>query len=108
MNTLSRRELLTLGALAPVGLTLPRLLASETQTRRPARSCLLVFMEGGPSHIDLWDMKPGAPDNIRGEFRPIATRVPGLHVCERLPLVSQQIHRLALVRSVTHGITDHN
>lgn len=98
------------GALAPLGLGLPRLLAGEARKlgKARAKSCLLVFMEGGPSHIDLWDMKPDAPEEIRGEFRPIATKIPGLQVCDQLPLLAKQMHRLALVRSMTHGITDHN
>jgi hypothetical protein len=102
-----RREVLRLGALATVGLSLPQVLQAEGKTRA-ARSCLLIFMEGGPSHIDLWDMKPAAPAEIRGEFKPIVTDVPGLQVCEHLPLLSRQMHRLALVRSVTHSIVDHN
>ncbi len=111
---ITRREVLRLGGLAPVGLALPELLAREARAAdRPApktsaKSCLLVFMEGGPSHLDLWDLKPSAPAEVRGEFRPIATTVPGLHVCEHLPLLARQMHRLALVRSMTHGITDHN
>src|SRR5262245_37304628 len=107
----SRRELLRLGTLAVPGLGLPELLARESQTparKAKARSCLLVFLEGGPSHIDLWDMKPDAPAEVRGEFQPVATTVPGLNVCEHLPLLARQMHRLALVRSVTHAITDHN
>jgi hypothetical protein len=109
---ISRRELLRLGGLSLVGMTLPQLLACEamggTRGRPRARSCILIFMEGGPSHIDLWDMKPNAPAEVRGEFRPIPTTIPGLPVCEHLPLFAQQLHRFALVRSVTHSITDHN
>jgi hypothetical protein len=108
----TRREWLCLGGLAPVGLALPRLLAAEASAgparKAGAKSCLLIFLEGGPSHIDLWDMKPDAPAEVRGEFKPIRTTVPGLHVCEHLPLLARQMHRLALVRSMTHGITDHN
>ncbi len=115
----TRRELLRLGGLTAVGLSLPELFArqllastprerAESFPRRRAKSCLLIFLEGGPSHIDLWDMKPEAPAEVRGEFKPIATTVPGLHVCEHLPMLSRHMHRLALVRSVTHGITDHN
>src|SRR5262249_12143437 len=66
------------------------------------------FLEGGPSHIDLWDLKPDAPVEVRGIFQPIATTVTGLQVCEHLPMLSRQMHRLALVRSVHHAITDHN
>ncbi len=112
---IDRREFLRLGGLSAAGLSLPHLLsreASASTSPRPgrtrARSCVLFFLEGGPSHIDLWDMKPEAPEEIRGEFQPIATTVPGLQVCELLPRVSQQMHRLTLVRSVTHRITDHN
>jgi len=112
-SRIGRRELLRCGGLATVGLTLPQLLAREAgagrTTGRPrAKSCIVMYLEGGPSHVDLWDMKPGAPAEVRGIFRPIATTVPDLHVCEHLPMLSQQMHRLALVRSVTHGITDHN
>src|SRR5581483_5650180 len=65
-------------------------------------------LEGGPSHIDLWDMKPHAPAEVRGEFRPIATRIPGLTVCEHLPRLAGHMHHFAQVRSVAHAITDHN
>src|SRR5206468_5080302 len=108
----SRREVLRLGSLGLVGLSLPRLLAAEAVkpvTRRPrAKSCILFFMEGGPAHQDLWDMKPEAPIEYRGEFKPISTTVPGLQVCEHLPLLSRHMHRVALVRSVSHAIRDHN
>jgi hypothetical protein len=111
----TRRTWLRLGGLSLAGLSLPELLAREsragtapTSRKARAKSCLVFFLEGGPSHIDLWDLKPNAPAEVRGEFRPIATTVPGLHVCEHLPLVSRQMHHLALVRSVTHSITDHN
>jgi hypothetical protein len=92
-------------------LSLPQLLAAERGKPAPkarAKSCLLIFMEGGPSHIDLWDMKPEAPSDIRGEFQPIRTQTPGVHVCNHLPLMAKQWHHLAQVRSVTHTITDHN
>ena len=94
-----------------MGLTLPRLLhaQSESREKRPrARSCILFFMEGGPAHQDLWDMKPLAPAEVRGEFRPIATSVPGMQVCEHLPLLARQMHHVALVRSVHHKFNDHN
>jgi len=108
---LDRRELLRLGALAPVGLTLSGLLGGQARAAAPgarARSCLVVFMEGGPSHIDLFDMKPDAPAEVRGVFKPVRTAVPGTHFCEHLPMLARQAHRLALVRSMTHSITDHN
>jgi hypothetical protein len=68
----------------------------------------VFFLEGGPAHQDLWDMKPEAPSEVRGEFRPISTSVPGVQVCEHLPMFARQMHRIALVRSVHHKIVDHN
>ncbi|MBX9626610.1 MAG: DUF1501 domain-containing protein [Gemmataceae bacterium] len=102
----SRREFLRVG-----GLGLPQLLhAEETGGSRPplAKSCILIFMDGGPSHLELWDLKPDAPAEVRGEFKPIPSSVPGLTVGELLPLTSRQMHHLAQVRSVRHGVTDHN
>lgn len=108
---IDRREWFKLGALAGVGLSLPKLLASES-TSKPiaprARSCILLFLEGGPAHQDLWDLKPQAPLGVRSEFRPIATSTPGIDVCEHLPLLARQTHHLTLVRSVHHAIVDHN
>jgi hypothetical protein len=65
-------------------------------------------MDGGPSHIDLWDLRPHAPEEVRGPFRPIATTVPGIRVCEHLPLVARQMHHLAQVRSVCHDEVVHD
>ncbi len=68
----------------------------------PVRSCIFVFYYGGPSHLDTYDMKPQAPTEIRGEFSPVSTSVPGLHICEHLPHMSQVMHHVALVRSMHH------
>lgn len=105
----TRRDWLRLGALTPVGLTTSQLAAS-TQRRRgqTATRCLLIFMDGGPSHIDLWDVKPKAPANIRGEFQIIQTSHPELPFTELLPGLSGHAHRFAVVRSVSHAINDHN
>jgi hypothetical protein len=109
---LTRRELLRVGGLSVVGFGLPQLLAAEARKPAPgkarAKSCLLIFMEGGPSHIDLFDMKPDAPAEVRGEFKPIATSVNGITVGETLPQFAKQMHHLAQVRSVHHTINDHN
>jgi uncharacterized protein (DUF1501 family) len=67
----------------------------------------LLFMWGGPAHQDTWDPKPQAPAEIRGEFEPIATKVPGIHICEHFPLLAQRTDRLAIVRSMTHTDVDH-
>ncbi len=72
-----------------------------------AKSLVLVYLFGGPSHIDIWDMKPDAPSGIRGEFRPIATSVPGIEITEHLPLLARQAQRYALIRSLTHGDSAH-
>jgi hypothetical protein len=104
----SRREFLRVGGLAVGGLSLPRLLASPPAAKARAKSCLLIFMDGGPSHLELWDLKPDAPAEVRGEFGPICTSVPSLTVGELLPLTAKQMHRVAQVRSVHHGINDHN
>ncbi|HEY2157145.1 MAG TPA: DUF1501 domain-containing protein, partial [Isosphaeraceae bacterium] len=73
-----------------------------------AKSCILIYLFGGPSHIDIWDMKPAAQAEVRGEFRPAATAVPGLHITELLPLVARQARRFSLVRSMTHSALNHN
>ena len=70
--------------------------------RRRARACILLFMDGGPSHIDLWDRKPDAPLEIRGPLGEISTTVPGIHDCEQLPRVARQMHRVVQIRSVRH------
>ena len=117
---LSRRQLLRVGGLGTVGLTLPGLLRAEAESsaargkvgiqdvRSPIRSCILIFYYGGPSHIDTFDMKPNAPAEIRGEFGSIATSVPGLRVCEHLPQTARVMDRLAIVRSMHHPMTNHN
>jgi hypothetical protein len=116
---ISRRDVLQLGALGVCGLSLPGLLeargepsaaVADPASRRTgrAKSCIVIFQQGGPSHHDTFDMKPEAPAEIRGEFRPIATRVPGYRVCEHLPLTARQAHRFAVVRSVHHNDPQHN
>jgi hypothetical protein len=110
--SLSRRKwLLRAGSLAGAGLSLPELFRREARgdvRAAKAKSCIVFFLEGGPAHQDLWDMKPQAPAEVRGEFKPIATSVPGVQVCEHLPLFARQMHHVALVRSVHHAIFDHN
>lgn len=105
---LTRRGLVQTGTLAALGLGLPQLLAESPQRPNRAKSCILFFLEGGPSHIDLWDLKPKAPAEIRGEFAPISTTLPTVSACEHLPQLARQMHHLALVRSVHHQVVDHN
>ena len=120
IRTVSRRQLLRVGGLGSLGLTLPALLRAEalgppankvkaaSGAMRPIRSCILIFHYGGPSHIDTYDMKPNAPAEIRGQFGSIATSVPGIRVCEHLPQTASVMDRLAIVRSMHHPMTNHN
>jgi hypothetical protein len=107
----SRREMLQVGGIGVLGLSLPGLLHAEARSRKigtkaSADACILVFLNGGPSHLDMWDMKPGAPKEIRGEFKPIATTVPGIQLSEHLPRLTRHMHRCALVRSVHHSVNN--
>jgi hypothetical protein len=106
----SRRHMLQIGGLGLVGLSLPRLLAAEAAAQpglKPrADSCILLFLNGGPSHLDMWDMKPDAPDGIRGEFKPIATTVPGIQLSEHLPKLAGHAHRATIVRSMHHSVNN--
>jgi hypothetical protein len=110
---MTRRELLRIGGLSALGLTnadLARLRAAAAPgaaTKHRENSCVFIFLFGGPSHIDLWDMKPDAPAEIRGEFRPIATAIPGIQLCEHLPLLSRRMDLLCLLRSMTHHMPVH-
>jgi len=110
---LTRREWLRAGALSTIGLTLPHLLAHRATASPPtrsfgrARACIVVFLFGAPAHQDIWDLKPTAPAEYRGEFRPIASTVPGIQLGEHVPLIARQAHRLALVRSVSHPDNTH-
>ncbi len=98
---LSRRSLLKVGALAMGGLSLPDLLRVEAATgRRSHKAVIMVFLSGGPPHQDMVDLKPDAPVEIRGEFDPIATSVPGIEICELLPRLAQRMDRLAIIRSL--------
>jgi hypothetical protein len=93
------------------GFGLPQLLAAEstgTPLPRRAKSVILLYLLGGAATQDMWDMKPNGPAETRGEFRPIPSNVPGIDVCEHLPLMSQWMHRTAIVRSVHHAAGCHN
>ncbi len=108
---LSRRALLRAGTAGIAGLNLGQWLsaAERGSSLRPrARNIIFLHQFGGPSHIDTFDMKPGAPDGIRGEFRPIATGQPGLTITEHLPRFSTVLDRFAQVRSVHHKMRNHN
>jgi hypothetical protein len=101
----NRRAFLRLGGLSVFGLSLPQVLAAQAQQPAETRTdvnCILLWMGGGPSNIDTLDMKPDAPAEYRGEFRPIQTNVAGLQICEHLPRMARQMDRISLIRSVSH------
>src|SRR5262249_27028314 len=105
-----RREWLRGGGLGLPGLSLPRLLRAETTAKSEpiAKSCVLFLLHGGPSQLDIWDMKPAAPPEIRGIFKPIQTSVSGIQITEHLPRLARQAHRFTIVRSMTHHALFHN
>ncbi|MDB5385315.1 MAG: hypothetical protein JWM11_961 [Planctomycetaceae bacterium] len=104
----SRRQWLQIAAVGLAGLGPIRALrAGVAESLTPVRACILVFYQGGPSHLDTWDMKPKAPAEVRGEFKPIATAVPGLWASEHLPHLARVADRLTIVRSIHHGLTNH-
>jgi hypothetical protein len=111
--TLHRREFLQVGASSLLGLGLPGLLAGRADSASPhveqgrSRSVILVLLTGGMSHLDTLDMKPDAPAELRGEFKPAATAVPGVQICEHLPLLAGDMRRWALVRTLAHGENGH-
>ncbi|MBW3539130.1 MAG: DUF1501 domain-containing protein [Planctomycetes bacterium] len=113
-----RREFLRAGSgMAAVGFSLPSLLwprpaaakpaAARDQVAGGAKSCILVYLLGGPPQLDTFDLKPGAPAEIRGPFQPISTTVPGVEICELLPLLAQMAGSYVLVRSVSHRNSNH-
>jgi hypothetical protein len=114
---MGRREFLRAGSLGLFGIDLLPWLAARnldaagastigTPAAR-AKSCILLFMWGGPAHQDTWDLKPEAPSDFRGEFSPISTNIPGIQICEHLPRVARHADRLAIIRSMTHDDVDH-
>ena len=106
---ISRRNFLKIGALGLGGLALPQLLQAETQAgiRKSHKAIIMIYLPGGPPHQDMFDLKLDAPSEIRGEFKPIKTNVPGIHICEHLPLLAQRADKLALIRSMSHNDVDH-
>ncbi len=123
---MQRRHALQAGTIGLLGMSLPKLLAAQAEideqqkrqqqleqqaaqlaVRAKAKACILLFMWGGPAHQDTWDLKPDAPSEIRGEFKPIDTKVPGIQICEHFPLLAQRTDKLAIIRSMTHNNVDH-
>ncbi len=110
-TALTRRHLLEVGGVGLLGLGLPGLLqAAEGSKKGKTKAKAVIFLHqfGGPSHVDTFDMKPNAPEAIRGEFKPVATKAPGLLVCERLPGMARVADKFTLIRSMHHSMKNHN
>jgi len=110
---ITRRHALRIGATGLIGgLSLPRLLELQAKAATPApakaKACIFLFLEGGPSQLDMWDLKPEAPAEIRGPYKPISTSVPGTQICEHLPLCAKIAHKYTIVRSHSHNDNGHN
>ena len=115
----SRRDLLRAGGASLLGLNLPEFLSwkaqaaatrTETKITPKAKSVIMLFLQGGPSHIDIWDPKPDAPSNVRGDFKPIATKVNGIQVSETMPMLAQEMDKVTLIRSMSYtpaGLFNH-
>ncbi len=107
---MSRRSFLTAGATGILGATLPGILGASTEKPGKIKNLITLFLVGSPGHIDTWDMKPDAPSNVRGKFKPIATDVVGVRICEHFPLMARMMKKVALIRSLHHrtGATHEN
>ncbi len=107
---LSRRNFLRIGALGMGGLALPQLLRAEAASGLHSghKAAIMIYLPGGPPHQDTFDLKLDAPAEIRGEFKPIPTTVPGFQICEHLPLLAKQAHRYAVIRSISDGVDEHS
>lgn len=111
-SILHRRDAIRAGGAGLLGLNLPKLIAarerSESLLVQRAKRVIFLFQWGGPSHIDTFDMKPNAPEEIRGPLKPIQSVVPGMPVCELMPRMSKYMDKVCLIRSVHHTMTNHN
>src|SRR2546430_5531685 len=118
----SRREFLRIGGAGMLGISLADILRLQANAETvaadgkkkngwgSAKSVIFLFLQGGPSHLDIWDPKPDAPTNVRGEFKPIKTKVPGLWVSETMPMLAQALDRATLIRSMSYtpeGLFNH-
>src|ERR1043166_450277 len=107
---ISRRNFVKMGARGVGGLSLPQLLHAESLSgiRRSHKAIIMVFLPGGPSHQDIFDLKTDAPSEVRGEFKPIRTAVPGINICEHLPLLARMMDKTAIIRSMVGALDDHD
>src|SRR5688572_29410744 len=104
----TRRRFLQAGAAGLVGLNLPNCLAMKAagavdENKAEIKNCITLFLVGSPGHVDTFDMKPNAPADIRGPFKPTKTNVPGIEICEHLPLMAKLADKFSLIRSLHHS-----
>lgn len=110
----SRRDFLHLGVLTSFGISLPGLLRMQAAAAEPgkgsprAKSCILIWLDGGPSHLDMFDLKPEAPSEVRSQFKAIKTAVSGVQICEHLQRTAAVMKDVALIRSLTHELGNHD
>ena len=112
-HAMTRRHALKVGGLGLLGLSMPQMLRAEalatvTKLKARAKSVIFLFQWGGPSHIDMFDMKPDAPEGIRGPHKPISSKADGIQVSEHLPKTAQIMDKVTLIRSMTHTMKNHN
>ncbi len=107
---MSRRSWLQIGSLAMGGMALPQILRGEAKAgrRKRIKGVIMVILPGGPTHLDMYDLKPDGPIEIRGDFQPIATRVPGIEICELMPRLAGMADKLTFIRSLVGFKDDHN
>src|SRR5688500_6957177 len=107
---LPRRDFLKIGSLALGGISLPQMLRAEAATgsRRSHKAVIMIYLSGGPPHQDTFDLKPDAPAEVRGEFKPIATNVPGIQVCEVFPKLARMMDQFAVIRSIVGAKDGHD
>ena len=105
----SRRNFIKIGALGLGGLALPQILQAEATAgiRKSHKAIIMIYLPGGPPHQDMFDIKVDAPQEIRGEFKPISTKVPGIQICEHLPRLAGMMDRLAVIRSMVGAEDNH-
>ena len=120
----TRRELLRIGSIGMMSLSLPHFFSWRAQASaataagkyagargwESAKNVVMIFLQGGPSHIDIWDPKPDAPSNIRGDFKPIKTKIPGTWIGEHMPMMAEHLDKATLIRSMSYtpnGLFNH-
>ncbi len=105
---MSRRSALQVGHLTGLGITMPTLLASRPGSHGPAKNCILIWLDGGPSHLETFDLKPDAPQEVRGPLAAVSTSVSGVGISECLPQLAKTMHQMSVIRSMTSPLGEHN